>query len=1119
VSQVPTAAGNVKILLVEDDPDDFLIVKDLVGDLDGWNPELTWVSTYDEALQAIESGAFDVVVAGYELGVRYGVELIKEQRVRVAGVPVIVMAAQGRHVDLEAAAAGAADYLHKGEVTALALERAVRYAVESARRSRSERRFRALIEQSGDLVTVLDEEGTVLYAGGAVRQLLGVEPAEAVGRSLWELVAGPEGADELRTGLAAAVDAPGELVEGEMRVHAGGVGARHIEYSVRSLLHDPEVLGVVLTARDCTDRVERERRIRVQAELLDRVGHVVLVVDGDFKVTYWNRAAEQTFGWSWDEVRGQQLGPKIVPGGDSGVAAIRAIVARDGLWEGEIPLLHRDGREVIVLGSVVPAEEPEGSRIAAGVDVTELRRAQRQLTEHRGLLETVVASAPVVLFALDAEGTFTLSQGEGLGFLDLSPGQLVGESFFALYADRPELLADARRALAGERLRSVREMNGRVIETWWSTPNTGPGTIGVSVDVTEQRRAEEQKERLLTILDSTPDFVGIATVDQNVTHLNPAGRRMVGLPLDVPLAGVRIADLHPPRAMKRLREEAFPTAISKGTWSGESALKRIDGSEIPIWQVVVAHRSEAGEVVFFSTVASDLTEWKQATEQLSFQSRLLDAVGQAVIGTDLDGSVTYWNRAAEELYGWSAEEVIGSPMPDLMPADPMPARTEQAMAFFGRDESWTGEIEAHRKDGATFPALVTNAPIRDESGDLVGVVGVSSDLSKLKTLEAELRQAQKMEAVGRLAGGVAHDFNNLLTVVQLHLQLLLEAPGGNAALVPDLMEIQSASRRAAELTKQLLAFGRKQVFEERVVDLRDEVRGMGTMLRRLVPESIALDIEISARPSVVKVDPTQVQQVLLNLVVNAIDALEGRGEIQVQVDRTRLSQAAAAEIPWRVAPGDYVRVTVRDTGVGMDEEVMARIFEPFFTTKEQGKGTGLGLASVYGIVKQSEGHIFVESIPGEGTVFRVLFPAVGPDSSRAETAARNAEDGPRADRGSGTILIVEDDKAVRNVAVRVLESQGYEVVTATNGKEALEIMKGHPSPIALVVTDIVMPEMGGVDLARQLRRDRPEIPVVLMSGYPREESGVDVAEFSVAFLAKPFTVSELLDTVRGALQA
>ena len=857
---------------------------------------------------------------------------------------------------------------------------------------------------------------------------------------------------------------------------------------------------------------------QLQAELLDHVGQAVFVVDAENRVTYWNQAASEIFGWSWEEVRGASVGEKIVPPRRAHeLEQVRTAVQRDGVWKGEMQLVAKDGREVVILGTVVLTRSPPGSRIAAGTDVTELRRAQRQLSEQRALLETVVASAPLVLFALDAQGRYTLSEGKGLSALGLAPGELVGTSALDRYRDLPELADDVRRALGGEGFRAVRQFAGRTYETFWSPFGTGEGTIGVSVDVTGQARAEEEQERLLALLDSTPDFVGIATAEQDVTYVNPAGRRMVGLGLDASLDGVRIDDFHPPAAMKRLRDEAFPAASAKGTWSGESALRRADGGEIPVWQVVVAHHSDTGEIEFVSTIASDLTEWHEASDQLHFQAGLLDAVGQSVIATDLGGRVTFWNRAAEELYGWTADEAKGMSILDLTPAEPARRRGEEVLAALRRGGRWSGEFALRRKDGTVFPGLVTNAPIRDETGALVGIVGVSSDLSERKALEVELAQAQKMDAVGRLAGGIAHDFNNLLTVIEMHTQILLAGPEASPDQRADFREIRSAARRAAELTRQLLAFSRKQVLEEQIVDLRAEIGGMRTMLRRLIPERITLEVDLGDAPTMVNADPTQVQQVLLNLVVNAVDALEDHGVIEVRVDRTTLSDEDVQAIPWRVAPGDYARLTVHDSGTGMSEPVMERIFEPFFTTKELGKGTGLGLASVYGIVKQSGGHVFVESAEGAGATFRVLLPAADGDSGAAGQNERAAPEETDGRTHAGTVLVVEDDPAVRNVAVRVLRSAGYEVVTAANGLEALEQVERQGDTIRLVVTDLVMPVMGGIELTRELGRRRPELPVVLASGYPREESGLDVAELGAAFLAKPFTVSDLLGTVRRAL--
>ncbi len=383
----------------------------------------------------------------------------------------------------------------------------------------------------------------------------------------------------------------------------------------------------------------------------------------------------------------------------------------------------------------------------------------------------------------------------------------------------------------------------------------------------------------------------------------------------------------------------------------------------------------------------------------------------------------------------------------------------------------------------------------------------------LRRAEEQLRQAQKMEAIGKLAGGIAHDFNNLLSVILTCSHLAMEELKAGDPLRDDLEQIRTAGERASALTRQLLAFSRCQTFERRVVDLGEVVHGVEKMLQRILGEDIELEVRVDRRLGHVLADPSQLEQVLLNLVVNARDAMPTGGKLTVEVSNVRLD-GAYAEAHYDASPGDYVMLAVSDTGTGMDAETQARIFEPFFTTKEPGRGTGLGLATVYGIVKQSEGNVWVYSEPGRGTTFKVYLPR-HTDASTAEV--------PRLPdvtslTGNETVLLVEDDPQVRAAARGILRRAGYYVLEARNAGEALLTCERHPQRIHLLLTDVVMPQLSGVELAHRLTAMRPELKVVCMSGYTDEAVlRHGVIDSSLLFVQKPLTPEALLTKVRQAL--
>ncbi len=494
-----------------------------------------------------------------------------------------------------------------------------------------------------------------------------------------------------------------------------------------------------------------------------------------------------------------------------------------------------------------------------------------------------------------------------------------------------------------------------------------------------------------------------------------------------------------------------------------------------------------------------------------------DAIHDAVCLMDIDGKILRCNAATAEFLGKPFTDIIGSSCYKLIhgTSEPVPDCPHVRMK-----ETRKREQEVLRVGDRWV--RVTVDPTFDENGNLAGDVHIMSDITEQKqtemrmaSLEEQMRQAQKMEAVGRLAGGVAHDFNNLLTVIKGNSQLaLLQLEDGNP-LKEGMREIEKASDRAANLVRQLLAFSRRQIMEMQVIDLNVLLGDIARMLRRLIREDIELAMEPGEDLGQVKADPGQIEQVIFNLVVNARDAMPAGGKLTIATANVELGGSGGAEVA-TLPSGPYVRLSVMDTGVGMSPEIRSRIFEPFFTTKERGKGTGLGLSTVYGIVKQSGGEITVESEPGRGTRFDIYLPRVD------EPLEEKKEDAPaeEAPRGKETVLVVEDDDNLRGLAVRILRRQGYKVLEAANPGDALLICEQHEGPIDLLLTDVVMPRMSGIDLAKRLTSSRPEMKILYMSGYLDDAlSGQGFLEKEAPFLVKPFSMEALAKKVREVLEA
>ncbi len=499
------------------------------------------------------------------------------------------------------------------------------------------------------------------------------------------------------------------------------------------------------------------------------------------------------------------------------------------------------------------------------------------------------------------------------------------------------------------------------------------------------------------------------------------------------------------------------------------------------------------------------------------RARLVSAIEQApalVMLTDAEDRIVYVNAAFERITGYGRTQVLGLDARRLdVRSDDDPAYREATEAL-SAGGAWSGLLTGRRVDGSPIEEEAVVSPTTDEKGDLTGYVMVARDVTRERALEAQLLQSQKMEAVGQLAGGIAHDFNNIINVISGFGQLVANDLAPDDPRRADLEQVVDAASRAAELTRQLLAFSRRQILRPNVLDVAVVVEGIVPMLRRLLGEHIALVTHAPPDLGHVKADASQLEQVIVNLAVNARDAMPEGGKLTIETANVELDGEYAAAHA-EVTPGPYVLLSVSDTGVGMDPETQAHAFEPFFTTKPPGKGTGMGLATVYGIVKQSGGSIYLYSEPGPGTTFKIYLPRVE-DEATAVTEAVTVHP---AATGSETILLVEDDAAVRAFARRALEAQGYTILEAASGTEALPLAASRSGSLDLLVTDVVMPGMQGHQLAVQLRADRPDLRVLYVSGFTENtviSHGILGRE--VAFLPKPFTAEALGRAVRDAIE-
>jgi len=634
-----------------------------------------------------------------------------------------------------------------------------------------------------------------------------------------------------------------------------------------------------------------------------------------------------------------------------------------------------------------------------------------------------------------------------------------------------------------------------------------------------------------SILEAIPDALVAVNRQGVIIQVNSQTETLFAYTRDE-LIGQKIEMLVPERQRPehdRHREQFHAKPKIRRMGSGLDLYgRRRDGSEFPVEISLSPIGTDGGTIVL--SVIRDISDRKRIEEELrrvneeldrrksrelrDSQNRLaliVDSSQDAIIGKNLDGIITHWNKGAEHMYGYTSEEMIGQPITVLGPSD----RADEILGIL--EKIRRGErveyFESVRitKDGRRVNVSISVSPIYDAEGRVVGASAIARNITAQKKIEDQLRQSQKMEAVGRLAGGVAHDFNNLLGIVTACSELLRARVEANNLEYLD--NIREAAKRGASLTRQLLAFSRRQPVQAQVLDLNERLKEVSKLLRPLMGDDVEIAVLPRSAAAIVEADAGQLDQVVVNLAANARDAMPRGGKLIIETGVFDFDEGFAREHPPMVE-GRYVMLAISDNGVGMNDATRSRIFEPFFTTKEMGKGTGLGLATVYGIVKQSGGHIWVYSEPDRGTTFKIYLPCA--DHKLGTKPDMQAEMLPPRREGM-TILLAEDDAIMRRLTRKMLEEHGYTVLEAEDGKTALDVIGADHAAVDLVLTDVVMKGINGPELVLRLMDTHPEMKVVYMSGYTGELVAHQGVDGGIRLLEKPFTRGSLLKTIDAAL--
>ncbi len=1022
------------------------------------------------------------------------------------------------------------------------MERKEKDADLAAARSQNE----LILNSVGEGIHGLDKNGYIIFENPTAAECFGWPPNEITGKHSHSTIHhhrkdGSEYPIHLCPIYQTLRDGITRTVTDEVFFRRDG-SSFPVEYVCSPVLDaNGDINGAVVSFRDVSDVVLRSQELKRANDELAQSQLLLQIAGRAARLGGWTiTLPDRTLVWSDETCYIHDLEPGQTPTREEALSLFppehRATIQRlvyecehfGRPYDVELQKFTATGRLIWARAMGEAVRDDEGNIVrlqGAFQDITAVKAAEESLMASNQRFRQLADAMPFIVWTAQADGTVNFSNSQFFDYTGVDPLEPAEKRWqpclhpedtdrcmehwsrsVATY-DPFDIEYRLRRGSDGEyrwfrvQARPIRDPEGTVT-SWY----------GTAIDIHETKRLEQNAthlaNRLRTTFESITDGLFLVDRDWRFTYVNPEAERLL-LRASKDLLGRTLWGEFP-EAVDTLAWNKYQRAMEENvTVSFEFYFPPFEK-----WFDVKAYPSEEGLAVYFRDITT-LHEHREKMRESDERFHLLaKATNDAIWDWDLITDSLWWNEGSETLFGFARDEVeptLASWTKCIHPEDRDNILGDIHKAIESGQDAWSAEYRFMRNDGTYANVLDRGYVIHDAAGVPIRMIGGMTDLTDRKNLEAQLLQSQKMEAVGQLAGGVAHDFNNLLTVINGYSDLLLRSMDEDSPHRTRVTAIRDAGDRAANLTRQMLAFSRKQILAPKVLDLNEIVDGMNKLLRRLIGEDISFTSVLDPALHPIKVDPGQIEQVLLNLAVNARDAMPHGGRLTIATSNTTVHPSDPL-IFSGLAPGNYVRLRVTDSGVGIPSELVDRIFEPFFTTKEAGKGTGLGLATVFGIIKQSEGHVEVKSEPGAGAQFTIWLPSVA-------RIATSEEEAPEIMTGGNeTILLVEDEDAVRRIARLALETYGYRVLEAHEANSAVDTFETVGEQIDMVVTDVIMPGRNGRELAEQLRIIRPDVKMLYMSGYTDDAViARGVSEAKDAFLQKPFTPQALARAVRDVL--